>query len=187
MKYIIALLLFCFTATTQVLGQRLLTDEAESVTGEDIVERAMKYIGVPYRSGNMNPKIGFDCSGFTTYVFKKENILLTRSSRTQFKEGVKVDSKKELQKGDLVFFGGSSSKKTIGHVGIVTDGDLRRHMCHNIMELTAKDLMTPNPVCIEGEALSAKAKEMMERKKISSVFVVNKSGDIAGIVTRLDV
>ena len=72
-------------------------------------------------------------------------------------------------------------------VGIVTDGDLRRHMCHNIMELTAKDLMTPNPVCIEGEALSAKAKEMMERKKISSVFVVNKSGDIAGIVTRLDV
>lgn len=121
MKYIIALLLFCFTATTQVLGQRLLTDEAESVTGEDIVERAMKYIGVPYRSGNMNPKIGFDCSGFTTYVFKKENILLTRSSRTQFKEGVKVDSKKELQKGDLVFFAGSSSKKTIGHVGIVTD------------------------------------------------------------------
>lgn len=71
--------------------------------------------------------------------------------------------------------------------GIVTDGDLRRHMCHNIMELTAKDLMTPNPVCIDGEALSAKAKEIMERKKISSIFVVDKSGNISGIVTRLDV
>lgn len=72
-------------------------------------------------------------------------------------------------------------------IGIVTDGDLRRHMCHNIMEFTAKELMTPNPVCIEGEALSAKAKEIMERKKISSVFVVNKTGYIEGIVTRLDV
>ena len=72
-------------------------------------------------------------------------------------------------------------------IGIVTDGDLRRHMCHNIMEFTAKELMTPNPVCIGGEALSAKVKEIMERKKISSVFVVNKTGDIEGIVTRLDV
>lgn len=123
MKYIIAFLLLCFTTTTFVFGQRLLTEDAESVTGEDIVERAMKYIGVPYRSGNMNPKIGFDCSGFTTYVFKKENILLTRSSRTQYREGTKVECKKDLQKGDLVFFGGSSSRKSIGHVGIVTDVD----------------------------------------------------------------
>ena len=82
----------------------------------------MKYIGVPYRSGRMNPKVGFDCSGFTTYVFKKENIQLTRSSRSQFTEGVEVSSCTDLQKGDLVFFGGSrSSSSSIGHVGIVTD------------------------------------------------------------------
>ena len=73
-------------------------------------------------SGRMNPKVGFDCSGFTTYVFKKENIQLTRSSRSQFTEGVEVSSCTDLQKGDLVFFGGSRSSSTsIGHVGIVTD------------------------------------------------------------------
>ena len=39
--------------------------DSTKVTGNDIVQRAMKYIGVPYRSGRMNPKVGFDCSGFT--------------------------------------------------------------------------------------------------------------------------
>ena len=100
----------------------LYSSVSTSVTGHDIVKVAMKYIGVPYRSGRMNPKVGFDCSGFTTYVFKKENIQLTRSSRSQFTEGVEVSSCTELQKGDLVFFGGSrSSSSSIGHVGIVTD------------------------------------------------------------------
>ncbi len=72
-------------------------------------------------------------------------------------------------------------------VGIVTDGDLRRHMCSGIMEMKAKDLMTPDPVCVPMDTLSAKARDIMERKKISSVFVLKKSGELAGIVTRLDV
>ena len=71
----------------------------------------------------MNPKRGFDCSGVTTYVFKSLNICLTRSSRSQFREGVKIDDRRDLQQGDLVFFTGTRSKKTIGHVGIVTDVD----------------------------------------------------------------
>lgn len=77
--------------------------DSTKVTGNDIVQRAMKYIGVPYRSGRMNPKVGFDCSGFTSYVFKKENILLTHSSRSQFTQGIQINDCKELHKGDLVF------------------------------------------------------------------------------------
>lgn len=129
MRYVIATLLFCLagifslplSAQTSTSADSTSADST-SVTGHDIVKVAMKYIGVPYRSGRMNPKVGFDCSGFTTYVFKKENIQLTRSSRSQFTEGVEVSSCTDLQKGDLVFFGGSRSSSTsIGHVGIVTD------------------------------------------------------------------
>lgn len=95
--------------------------DSTKVTGNDIVQRAMKYIGVPYRSGRMNPKVGFDCSGFTSYVFKKENILLTHSSRSQFTQGIQINDCKELHKGDLVFFSGSRNSSRIGHVGIVTE------------------------------------------------------------------
>lgn len=127
MRYVIATLLFCLAGifSLPLSAQTSTSADSTSVTGHDIVKVAMKYIGVPYRSGRMNPKVGFDCSGFTTYVFKKENIQLTRSSRSQFTEGVEVSSCTELQKGDLVFFGGSrSSSSSIGHVGIVTDVNL---------------------------------------------------------------
>ncbi len=72
-------------------------------------------------------------------------------------------------------------------VGIITDGDLRRHMCDRIMESHARELLTPNPVCIDAEALSAKAKALMESRKISSLFVLDEAGNVAGLVTRLDV
>lgn len=124
MRHVIATLFFCLAGlfALPLAAQTSTSADSTSVTGHDIVKVAMKYIGVPYRSGRMNPKVGFDCSGFTTYVFKKENIQLTRSSRSQFTEGVEVSSCTELQKGDLVFFGGSrSSSSSIGHVGIVTD------------------------------------------------------------------
>ena len=100
--------LFC---VSPVSAQTLLSEEIkeDSVTGQDVVEKAKEFIGVPYRSG------------FTTYVFKSLDICLTRSSRSQFREGVKIDDRRDLQQGDLVFFTGTRSKKTIGHVGIVTD------------------------------------------------------------------
>lgn len=92
-------------------------------TGETIVETAFKYLGVRYRSGSSSPA-GFDCSGFTRYVFKENNLSLTHSSRAQYTEGSAITSKRDLRKGDLVFFGGSGgSTKSIGHVGIVTEVD----------------------------------------------------------------
>lgn len=89
---------------------------------EDIVSIAMKYIGTRYRYGQTGPK-SFDCSGFTSFVYKQRDIALTRTSRTQFGEGEEVADIADLQPGDLVFFGGSRSKDVVGHVGIVTDVD----------------------------------------------------------------
>lgn len=108
-----------------VAAQPLAADsvQADSVTGHDIVEKAKEFLGVPYRYGCMNPKKGFDCSGFTTYVYKSLDIQLTRTSRSQIKDGVRIEDRRDLQAGDLVFFTGTRSKKTIGHVGIVTEVD----------------------------------------------------------------
>ena len=60
------------------------TCKTDSICGREIVKSAMKYLGSPYRSGHMSPKSGFDCSGFTTFIFSKQNISLPRSSRSQY-------------------------------------------------------------------------------------------------------
>lgn len=93
---------------------------AQTSSGDQIVKTALQYLGARYRSGQSSPK-GFDCSGFTSYIFKRHNLTLTRSSRTQYGEGVAVKKIADLRKGDLVFFSGSRSSHTVGHVGIVTD------------------------------------------------------------------
>lgn len=73
-----------------------------------VVAIAKDYIGVPYKWGGTTPK-GFDCSGFTQYVFRKAGVSLPRTSSAQGKVGTKV-SRSELRAGDLVMFP--------GHVGI---------------------------------------------------------------------
>jgi len=70
-------------------------------------------------------------------------------------------------------------------VGIITDGDLRRHMSPDILDRTAADLMTPNPVRITPDALSAKAQGLMEERKITSLFVMEGEA-IRGIITMHD-
>ncbi len=90
--------------------------------GEAIVQTALQYLGARYRSGHSGPT-AFDCSGFTSYVYGQESIAISRSSRTQFQEGKSIDEISDLQKGDLVFFGGSSGSRRVGHVGIVTEVD----------------------------------------------------------------
>lgn len=70
--------------------------------------------------------------------------------------------------------------------GIITDGDLRRHMGPGILESVAANLMTSSPVCIEPSALSAKARSIMEEKKITSLFVIEEDA-LVGLITMHDV
>lgn len=88
---------------------------AETVTGNQVVEYAKKYLGYKYVAGGSSTK-GFDCSGFTTYVFKHFGISLNRASKGQIKNGVAVE-KSKLQAGDLIIFN-NESNSAIGHVGI---------------------------------------------------------------------
>lgn len=79
-----------------------------------LIDKAIDYIGVPYRFGGSSLK-GIDCSAFVQTVYKYFRIDLPRTAREQFKAGVKV-SKKELQIGDLIFF--QTYAKYPSHVGI---------------------------------------------------------------------
>lgn len=83
-------------------------------TADKVVTTASKYYGVPYKFGGTTSK-GFDCSGYTQVVFKAHGVSLPRSADMQYKLGRPV-SKKELRKGDLVFF--STYEPGPSHVGI---------------------------------------------------------------------
>ena len=83
---------------------------------ENIVERARRYIGIPYKWGGNNPDEGFDCSGLTRAVYQLVGLDLPRTSKDQFASGTAVKFK-DLKKGDLVFFSYPGGNK-ISHVGL---------------------------------------------------------------------
>ena len=101
--------------------------EAPKELVDEILDYAKTFIGVPYRLGASGPEL-FDCSGFTSYVFREFGYYLPHNSVMQSKEARPVESFSDLRKGDLVFFGARGSIRNIGHVGIVVDVDLERGM-----------------------------------------------------------
>ena len=87
-------------------------------TGQNIADEASQFEGTPYVWGGTTPE-GFDCSGFTQYVFGQEGITLPRTSEEQATAGTAVASLSDAQPGDLVFFAGSDgTASSPGHVGI---------------------------------------------------------------------
>ena len=91
---------------------------APSVSGSAIVTEAQKYLGTPYVYGGSSAS-GFDCSGFTMYIFSQVGISLPHGATSQYRMCRSVTTA-ERAPGDLVFFatGGSG----IGHVGIYLGG-----------------------------------------------------------------
>lgn len=90
-------------------------------TGELLVRTAKKYLGCRYGAGQRGPN-RFDCSGLTSWVYETEGIEISRSSRSQYTEGVAVTTE-ELQPGDLVFFARGRNPESIYHVGMVVEAD----------------------------------------------------------------
>jgi len=84
----------------------------------DLVNHALSLQGVPYVYGGTS-RSGFDCSGYTQYVFKGSGISLPRTTFEQFRVGSSVN-KAQLQAGDLVFF--TTYAKGASHVGIYIGG-----------------------------------------------------------------
>ena len=100
-----------------------LTKDATSSTasGSAIVNTANQYLGTRYSYGGASPS-GFDCSGFTMYVYSQHGYSLPHSATSQWQSGLgsRVYSIGELQPGDLVFFNDPSRNagKACSHAGI---------------------------------------------------------------------
>lgn len=95
------------------------TTPAASSKGEEVVAYAKKFLGYKYVYGGTTTK-GFDCSGFTQYVYKNFGVSLSRTAAAQYSNGTSVSN---LQAGDLVMFG----KSGINHVGIYIGGNTFIH------------------------------------------------------------
>ena len=97
------------------------TVKVSSGVGDKIVKSAKKYVGkLKYVWGGTSLTSGADCSGFVQQIFKKYGINLSRTSREQWANtsGKKITNKKDLKKGDLVFFGDGGKASNIHHVGV---------------------------------------------------------------------
>ena len=118
------------------------TGSASSALGQQIVDYAKQYLGVPYVWGGNGPN-SFDCSGFTKYVYAHFGYSINRRASHQLQNGVSVD-RSELQAGDLVFFYNGKDSTPVSHVGIyIGDGDFI-HASSNSYTVEISSLYAPN-------------------------------------------
>lgn len=117
------------TSMQEESNETLIQEQVEEISTQDedkttseiaqvssVVEYAKQYLGYPYVYGGTKPETGFDCTGFTYYIYNACGYSLSRSCSVQAQSGVAV-SRGELQPGDLLLFN-NTSDGSIGHVGI---------------------------------------------------------------------
>ncbi|MCY7420694.1 MAG: C40 family peptidase [Chitinophagaceae bacterium] len=107
--------------------QVIYTGSTEIQTGNtlpaDLVAYAKTLMGIPYHYAASDPKVGFDCSGFITYVFNHFNIAVPRSS-VDFTNVQHVVPLQQANPGDLILFTGTDSTiRIVGHMGIITSNN----------------------------------------------------------------
>ncbi|WP_367183087.1 C40 family peptidase [uncultured Cellulomonas sp.] len=109
-----------------------------SANGNAIVEIASRYVGVPYLWGGSTPS-GFDCSGYTSYVFAQVGIKLPRTSSAQRNVGTVVP-RSEAQPGDLIW--------TPGHIAIYAGGNTQVDAPRPGKSIQIREIWQSNPIFI---------------------------------------
>lgn len=94
----------------------------KEINRDSIVDYAKKYLGTPYLYAGNNPKKGFDCSGFVSYVFANYGVTLPRSSGS-YKNLGKTLKPEDFKVGDILVFYGYKDKTIIGHLGIICEAN----------------------------------------------------------------
>src|SRR5690554_902240 len=117
---VLTITLIALTLASCGIGKSTLPSKNRSNIQDEVLSYSKKYIGKPYRYSGKGPN-SFDCSGFTSFVFKNFGYKLNSSSSGQDRQFPTVAKKEDLTIGDLVFFEGRSRNGRVGHVGIVTE------------------------------------------------------------------
>ncbi len=110
----------------------------QTVSGNAVLEIAARYVGVPYVHGGTSPD-GFDCSGFTQYVYAQLGISLSRTSSGQKGDGVVV-SRADAQPGDLIW--------SPGHIAIYAGGNQQIDSPRPGKSVQFREIWQSNPVFI---------------------------------------
>jgi cell wall-associated NlpC family hydrolase len=119
------------TGSTSALGVesvspgRMLSLAGGGSVGSTVVQKGLTHLGEPYLWGGTKPG-GFDCSGFTQYLYAQEGVQIPRVSQDQFRAGRSVPAS-QMQPGDLVFF---QKNGDVHHVGIYMGGGKFLHAPH---------------------------------------------------------
>ena len=105
------------TTTRAPTRRRIPSSPPASAEAASVLHTAEQYIGVPYVWGGNTPQQGFDCSGFTKFIFAKYRITLPRTSREQARVGEAIPADfRSLRPGDLMMF--AEPGQEISHVAI---------------------------------------------------------------------
>lgn len=97
-----------------LMGRDIPVSRDGTTAARKVIQAALRFVGVPYVFGGNTPD-GFDCSGFTRYVFARGGVGLPRMADEQYDLGHPI-SKAQLRPGDLVFF--TTYTDGVSHVGI---------------------------------------------------------------------
>lgn len=124
--YIFLLPLFLFSSFTvkREEKQKIIQNpkiEAE-IDRDSIIAYAKQYLGTPYLYAGSNPKKGFDCSGFVSYVFSNFGLTLPRSS-SGYKNLGKALKPEDFKVGDILVFYGYKDRTIVGHLGIICEAN----------------------------------------------------------------
>ena len=95
----------------------------KSINIDSLIDFAKSLIGTPYVYASSDPAVGFDCSGFITYVFNHFGMVVPRSSKDFEDEGITIPLEKS-KRGDLILFTGTdSAERFVGHMGIIVNNN----------------------------------------------------------------
>ena len=151
-----------------------------SVTGDAIVSYAKRYLGLRYKTGTPSLTNGADCSGFTMLIYREFGVSLPRTVSGQTGRGTYVN-KKDLQKGDLVFYKAKGARGGATHVAIYIGGG---QVIHESRPGVGVKISTVNMMqyVTARRVINSKAKQIAEQKleeeKKTETVTVNSSNNV---------
>ena len=113
----------CFTSKEEPKTEAFQLQKTDrSIARDSIAAYAKNYLGTPYVYAGNDPKTGFDCSGFISYVFHHFDVDLPRSSGS-YKNLGKAVKPEDFKVGDILVFYGYKDSTIIGHLGIICEAN----------------------------------------------------------------